>query len=455
MNGTGYSLLAGGALVALLPSVWGYVRAIYQNLSGRLVVRAVYRDCLADAVSYYLSHCMKASKWGVRDFTGSFFFVRPLLRRALVAFESPGADARLFWLGWKPVIASRQKSGDGNPNAILCNPLTVCFIRGTFDPEQLAVDASEKYNSIRRAGGSSSRYFIRFMSGTDGEMNVNTQGGVYPNAPMPVAAENNAMLVGGRILHWRMDEIGDSDTPGVQMERLALPEHVQSGIASIEHWYRNERWYRERGIPWKRGCLFHGVPGTGKTATVRALAHKLDMPVFVFDLSTLRNRELRSSWSECRGCAPCIALFEDIDCVFDGRKNVAGTSLTFDALLNCLDGVQDSSGVLTIVTTNCAEKLDLSLGSVDALGDSSRPGRIDIALEFPPLDETGRLKICKRVLRDWPHLWSGTVARGAQETGAQFQERCCVIACDMMACLVSEGNGHRKTHELVGSNGRG
>ena len=48
---------------------------------------------------------------------------------------------------------------------------------------------------------------------------------------------------------------------------------------------RLERWYAERGIPYRRGYLLHGAPGSGKTSLVRAVAGELRLPVYQLPLS--------------------------------------------------------------------------------------------------------------------------------------------------------------------------
>ena len=72
---------------------------------------------------------------------------------------------------------------------------------------------------------------------------------------------------------------------------------------------------------------------------IRGIAEDIDLPVYVFDLATLFNNELRAYWREMLTNVPCIALIEDIDAIFKGRQNIAGGHLTFDCLLNCLDGI--------------------------------------------------------------------------------------------------------------------
>jgi len=212
---------------------------------------------------------------------------------------------------------------------------------------------------------------------------------------------------------------------GNALGQQALDVTAQQTVEEARRWKTSEDWYKSRGIPWRRGWRFQGPPGTGKTSLVRALAEDLDLPVFVYDLATLFNNELQAAWQKMLASVPCIALIEDIDAVFDGRTNKAGGHLTFDCLLNCLDGVERADGVLLIVTTNDPAKLDSALSGASG---KDRPGRIDRVLEFGSLDEAGRRQLCQRILREWPENHDAVVQDGAGETGAQFQERCTQIA---------------------------
>lgn len=48
------------------------------------------------------------------------------------------------------------------------------------------------------------------------------------------------------------------------------------------------------GIPWRRGYLFHGPPGSGKTSLVTALAGRLHKSIYVINLSSpAMNDEVR------------------------------------------------------------------------------------------------------------------------------------------------------------------
>jgi chaperone BCS1 len=46
-----------------------------------------------------------------------------------------------------------------------------------------------------------------------------------------------------------------------------------------------ERWYAERGIPYRRGYLLHGAPGSGKTSLVCAIAGELRLPIYQLRLT--------------------------------------------------------------------------------------------------------------------------------------------------------------------------
>ena len=113
--------------------------------------------------------------------------------------------------------------------------------------------------------------------------------------------------------------------------------------------------------------------------------------------------------------------------MFEGRENKVGGHLTFDCLLNCLDGVERADGILLVITTNRLDKLDPALG-IPTSQISTRPGRIDRVLELTGLDQAGRRQLCQRILHEWPETWDETVRLGVGETGAQFQERCTQLA---------------------------
>ena len=206
-------------------------------------------------------------------------------------------------------------------------------------------------------------------------------------------------------------------------------------LDEVKFWKSHEEWYRELGIPWRRGYLLHGKPGTGKTSFIRALAQELGMPVHSFNVSSLEDYTFTAAWKTMMRDAPCIALLEDIDTAFHGRKPIKDPDdqMSFGHLLNTLDGVEVPHGVLLFVTTNDLSKVDPALGGPDPdLGAAEdperprRPGRVDRRVEMGPLSEEGRRKMAGRIL-EGEGVEEATAA-GADETAAQFQERCFRIA---------------------------
>jgi len=266
-----------------------------------------------------------------------------------------------------------------------------------------------------------------------------------------------------RLLGINHDELGrEFKSNGNALENLFFPQEVKDLIKIIELWIKSKSWYSEKNIPWKKGWLLYGPPGTGKTALARAFAEDLDLPIYFFSLAQMSNDELTKAWQSMQLNVPCIALIEDIDNVFDKRKNIAQnayfpfnsfsnqqnsesndgqtdikTPLTFDTLLNCIDGVDKTEGIFTIITTNDITKIDEAIGfpKVSESGEqtfvSTRPGRIDKAIQLGYMNEDNKIKMAEKILSDFPEKLDEVknyILRSEKETPAQFQEYCAQIA---------------------------
>lgn len=145
-------------------------------------------------------------------------------------------------------------------------------------------------------------------------------------------------------------------------------------------------WYIAHGVPYRRCYLLHGPPGTGKSSYVRALAGELRRPVAFLQVASLTDALLADAFRDVPASA--ILILEDLDCVFlpatggacdstvaGAREARPRVAVTLAGLLNALDGlVSGTSGRLTVLTSNHPNLLD---------GAILRPGRVDIAVEFP------------------------------------------------------------------------
>ncbi|KAA8648374.1 hypothetical protein EYZ11_007324 [Aspergillus tanneri] len=177
-------------------------------------------------------------------------------------------------------------------------------------------------------------------------------------------------------------------------------ERKQEFIDDIKEYLhpRTRRWYSNRGIPYRRGYLFHGPPGTGKTSLCFAASGVLGLGLYLLNLSSksFDEDDLMSLFHDLP--RRCIVLLEDVDCAGitqnrdskdssepDKTKHAAdpnsasetGTSnkhgVSLSGLLNVIDGVAASEGRILVMTTNHPEKLDSAL---------LRPGRVDMSVEF-------------------------------------------------------------------------
>lgn len=162
-------------------------------------------------------------------------------------------------------------------------------------------------------------------------------------------------------------------------------------LQDIHRFLENRQWYTTRGIPWRRGYLLTGPPGTGKTSLIFALASFLKKPLYMLNLSVLSNDNvLQQAFSNAR--ADGILAIEDID-AFQKKRAVKKkksseskdapaepdeqTGVTLSGLLNTIDGITSPEGRLLMMTTNCSEKLDAAL---------LRPGRTDRHITLGALD---------------------------------------------------------------------
>ncbi|KAF7186217.1 putative mitochondrial chaperone BCS1-B [Pseudocercospora fuligena] len=104
--------------------------------------------------------------------------------------------------------------------------------------------------------------------------------------------------------------------PSRPMETVILDAMRKSMIVRDMNEYlhpASPRWYATRGIPYRRGYLFHGPPGTGKTSLSFALAGIFGLEIYAISLQepTLTEGDLLQLFNGLP--RRCIVLLEDVD----------------------------------------------------------------------------------------------------------------------------------------------
>lgn len=180
-------------------------------------------------------------------------------------------------------------------------------------------------------------------------------------------------------------EIYHNQQYGVYFERvpvnteeiLRFPESTFDDVMDeIQTFWEREEIFREYGIPFKRGILLYGKPGTGKSCLVKLIMEdviKRDGIVINFSDAFLFKKGVRAL-REIHPDKPIVVVIEDIDSVLEHNSRTE--------VLNILDGVTKTDKIVYLATTNYPEKLEPRI--------INRPSRFDKRFHVDLLDAESR-----------------------------------------------------------------
>lgn len=170
--------------------------------------------------------------------------------------------------------------------------------------------------------------------------------------------------------HWQKSKELFKSVHGSSWDEVILnPDMKANLISDVQGFFDNRSLYKQLAVPWKRGLILHGVPGNGKTISIKALISSLasredpvpSLYVKSFDACQGEKYSIRAIFSQARNMAPCLLIFEDLDSLV--------TDKTRSYFLNEVDGLESNDGILMIGSTNHLDKLDPAI--------SKRPSRFD------------------------------------------------------------------------------
>ena len=172
------------------------------------------------------------------------------------------------------------------------------------------------------------------------------------------------------------------------MQNLVFPQK-ESILKRIQSFLDSGKIYKENGIPYRKGYLFHGPRGTGKTAFAFSLANHFQMECVSVDLSYFDTNGGANAFNGSN----TIYIIDEIDAQLP-KSRVAETheAVTVDQqkiidrlhkLLKAMDDM--SEGSIIIATTNFPDRLDPAI---------VRSGRFDEKVEFVNLDKKYATMMC-------------------------------------------------------------
>ena len=171
------------------------------------------------------------------------------------------------------------------------------------------------------------------------------------------------------------------------MSMLTFPAK-DSLLKEINDFKRKESIYKEYAVPYRKGFLLSGKPGTGKTAFAFSLPQYYEMECVSVNLDVFDKQNGDNAF----GMPNTIYIIDEIDSQIVNRQTssheeVQNQNTTSRRLLHLLKAMDSMGhGSLVVATTNYPERLDPAL---------RRSGRFDVWVEMDDLSEEFAIEMCK------------------------------------------------------------
>jgi ATP-dependent 26S proteasome regulatory subunit len=173
----------------------------------------------------------------------------------------------------------------------------------------------------------------------------------------------------------------------VRREEVILPQKTLELLdRNVIRFVQHRESLSKIGQSTKKGLLFYGPPGNGKTHTLHYMASSLQRHTTL--IITAEQMGLLSEYMTlARLFQPSLVVIEDVDLIARERTQLESScqESLLNRLLNEMDGLKEDAEILFVLTTNRPADLEEAL--------AARPGRVDQAIEFPLPDGECRGKL--------------------------------------------------------------
>lgn len=235
------------------------------------------------------------------------------------------------------------------------------------------------------------------------------------------------------------------------LESLAMDDAIKNKLISeIKYFDSQENWFIEKGLPYKLTFILHGIPGTGKTSTIKTLASYFGKNLCIMNINSVSDESFQTALTK----APpgSILVIEDFDSnsattnrgpskvAIDSKPNnevveskepaikqvqESFSFLSLSGILNGLDGIRNLHNIIIFLTTNYLNSVDPAI---------YRKGRVDHIIELG--------KVPAKNIREY----SEYIFPSYNFSNFVFKD---TIGCNLnSALLISQGNPIKYLNEL-------
>ena len=216
------------------------------------------------------------------------------------------------------------------------------------------------------------------------------------------AKPNNSIISEKTKIKLITDEINQKKENLIQtnifLSDIVGQENAKNKVKVITKYLENP----ESFGPWApKNILFYGLPGTGKTMLVKALANELEVPLYLIKATSLIGdhvgdgaSKIHDLFKKASDNSPSIIFIDEIDAIALHRsfQSLRGdVSEIVNSLLTEMDGISENTSVITIGATNNPTSLDYAVRS-----------RFEEEIEFKLPDDDERLDIIENNLKTIP-----------------------------------------------------